>query len=189
MKAIQCLKCGKLGHKAKRCRSKTSICMKCSDEHETKNCENDKKRCVNCWGNHGSLSNKCLETKYEKLRRLKSKEQEYVSKYLHNKPAITLEQKFDLIVDKEFKRSVNRIKKQINDMASKSVSKRTGNFYSEHLLFFILNMIIHSRHKVVKYIVWINKKIILFVNIMKELLKTLTIQTVKIWKSHEKNKE
>lgn len=42
---------------------------------------------------------------------------------------MTLEQKIGLIVDKEYKKSINRIKKQISNMANKSVSKRTDNFY------------------------------------------------------------
>merc|ERR1711991_355465 len=181
-KSIQCLKCGKLGHRAKRCRSKNKRCLKCLGEHETKTCKSKESQCINCGGNHSSLSMKCYIMKNEKIKRIKVKEQDYINKFTE-KPNMSLEQTFDRIVEREIKRSVDKIKKEINEVASRSVSKR-----SQYLLFFILN-IIHLWPIVVKRVAEINKKIKFFIDIQKELLKALFIQAINLRKTHEKNKE
>ena len=127
--SMQCLKCGKLGHRAKRCKTKMSVCMNCQEEHETKNCKGNNRKCINCEGNHSTLSRRCPVTRYEKIKRKKANEREFINKYMPNNPSMTLEQSFDRLIDREVNREVKKaailIKKKVSDVAKRSMSKRT----------------------------------------------------------------
>ena len=55
---MRCFKCQKFGHGSMRCQSLTTICGRCTGEHDSKDCKLDFK-CVNCSGNHASYDRKC----------------------------------------------------------------------------------------------------------------------------------
>ena len=67
-RVLQCHKCQKYGHTQKECRAKESVCLRCSEKHQSGQCplktidpatRQKSYSCANCGGSHSSTSNLC----------------------------------------------------------------------------------------------------------------------------------
>lgn len=90
----RCYKCQRLGHIAAQCKSDTTICATCSEEHETDGCiveDETKFRCTNCdTEGHASWDRTC--TKYqEAARELEKNTEDSKYKYFRTKEDWTWE--------------------------------------------------------------------------------------------------
>lgn len=45
---IRCYKCLKFGHMAKECKSKSTVCSRCSEDHKFSECSSEVEKCTNC---------------------------------------------------------------------------------------------------------------------------------------------
>ena len=55
---IQCYKCNKFGHLAKKC-SNVQVCSKCSGDHSHNECVAQQLKCSNCGEAHSSFDRSC----------------------------------------------------------------------------------------------------------------------------------
>ena len=54
-----CRYCGKYGHTANRCRTKTPRCLRCAGAHPTPDCQNNHRLCLHCCGEHAAWERSC----------------------------------------------------------------------------------------------------------------------------------
>lgn len=55
----QCYNCQKFGHLANQCKTKSSVCVNCSQNHRKDDCSSIIKKCANCKGSHAATDKKC----------------------------------------------------------------------------------------------------------------------------------
>lgn len=55
----QCYNCQKFGHLANQCKTKSSVCVNCGQNHRKEDCSSIIKKCANCKGSHAATDKKC----------------------------------------------------------------------------------------------------------------------------------